>query len=165
MSSLSLRLRNAYALRSLLVAAAVTVSAVACSDATAPKASSDTDALGAIPSNPAADPADGSTDVAADTTTTVTETSLGTAGLPIMKVLKYTEVCNGTTCTFDASVSSGFSWYRWSFGDGAWASGKTVTHTFPAGTSTASYYLRLSGGGGMSAYVAKFVVCSNGSCF
>jgi hypothetical protein len=84
--------------------------------------------------------------------------------LTVSRVLRYTQSCVGTTCTFDASASSGYTTYGWRFGDGTSASGLKVTHTYPA--ANASYMLSLIGTSvGASATVRKIVYCSNGVCF
>jgi hypothetical protein len=82
-----------------------------------------------------------------------------------LRALRYTQVCAGQVCTFDASVSTGFTTYRWSFGDGTPSSSlKTVVHTYPA---NGSFMLSLMGktSTGISATVRKIVTCTNGLCF
>lgn len=83
-----------------------------------------------------------------------------------MKVLRYTETCTGTTCTFDASPSSGYLSFAWTFVDGApnaTVYGKVATRTFPSdGTFPVILKGMYSGG---SSQVMKTVICTAGVCF
>ena len=81
------------------------------------------------------------------------------------KVLRISQSCSGTTCTFSASTSVGFYGFTWIFLSGTTrvVPGTVATHTFPAnGTFTVMLQARHSAGTGQ---VMKSVVCTNGSCF
>ena len=83
-----------------------------------------------------------------------------------MKVLRYTETCTGTTCTFDASPSSGYLSFAWTFVDGApnaTVYAKVATRTFPANGTFPIILKGMYSGG--SSQVMKTVVCTNGVCF
>ena len=88
-----------------------------------------------------------------------------------LRALRYTQSCRGTTCTFDASTSSGFTSFRWMFGSGTpyGASTTVATTSFPA---TGTYMVMLYGTypatattRGGTAQVMKLVTCTNGNCF
>jgi PKD repeat protein len=64
---------------------------------------------------------------------------LGPGGPNQAPTAAFTSTCAGLVCTFDASGSTDkdgtVTGYAWDFGDGATATGRTVTHAFPsAGT-------------------------------
>ncbi len=42
----------------------------------------------------------------------------------------FTYACSGTSCSFDASGSTGATGWSWAFGDGATATGETTSHTY-----------------------------------
>ena len=82
------------------------------------------------------------------------------------KILRYTEKCTGTTCTFDASVSSGFWGFTWIFIVGSTNKvvvGTVATYTFPA-NGAFPVVLRASHSSG-TGQVMKNVICTNGVCF
>lgn len=82
------------------------------------------------------------------------------------KVLRFTEKCTGTTCTFDASSSVGFWGYSWMFLDGSTnnvVAGAVATHTFPA-NGAFPVLLRATHANG-TGQVYKNVICTNGVCF
>lgn len=61
------------------------------------------------------------------TNTTLDEGSAGGDGL----TASFTHSCGGrSTCDFDASGSTGATWYSWTFGNGRTATGATATETY-----------------------------------
>lgn len=70
--------------------------------------------------------------------------------------------CDGLTCGFDGSTSSGATSFSWSFGDGSYTVGPTTSHSFKA---RRSYVVTLSttpSGGGSTE--SKTITCSKRSC-
>jgi serine protease len=57
----------------------------------------------------------------------------------------FTFSCNLTTCSFDASGSTGASSWLWDFGDQSGGSGETTSHTY---ASAGSYLVELTVGDG-----------------
>ncbi|UCF19060.1 MAG: S8 family serine peptidase [Gemmatimonadota bacterium] len=78
----------------------------------------------------------------------VTNTTLNEGGPPGGGPLtaSFSYSCGGiSTCDFDGSGSTGATSWNWTFGDGASASGQTVTHTYELG---GSYIVTLTVGDG-----------------
>lgn len=95
----------------------------------------------------------------------------GSAPSPVISVSPAATVVTGQTITFDGSGSCGSAFvsgacpgttaitsYVWSFGDGSSATGSIVTHTYAAGTFTAT--LTVTNDKGLSASTTKSVTAA-----
>jgi large repetitive protein len=74
----------------------------------------------------------------------------------------FTDQCSRLTCTFDGSSSTGpVTSYAWTFGDGATATGATVTPAYTSG-GTYSVTLSVAGASGGNAARSQSVTVSRG---
>ena len=88
-----------------------------------------------------------------------------------IRALRYTQSCTGTTCTFNASTSVGFTSFRWTFVGGNPSSATTQVAT-TSYVADGSYMVVLQGSypatattRAGTAQVYTFVVCKSGVCF
>ena len=82
---------------------------------------------------------------------------------PPSSVARFTYVCSGLECTFDASASSWASSYSWNFGDGSTGVGVSLTHSFAPTRKTHTIKLDTQPTGSLSS-VSQTIMCSKRSC-
>ncbi|HPC83150.1 MAG TPA: S8 family serine peptidase [Thermoanaerobaculaceae bacterium] len=82
------------------------------------------------------------------------------AGLDSAPVAAFTWTCRSRKCSFDGGASTddhGISTYSWSFGDGTSGIGKTISHTFPAGSALFNVTLTVTDTVGQQSSLTKEV--------
>lgn len=85
---------------------------------------------------------------------------------PTLPTAKFTPSCTGTTCSFDASTSTGgqggtLTSYAWTFGDATTGSGKTVSHTYATNDKVYTATLTVTNNTGKKSSTSQDVVVGN----